>query len=91
MTHSIKDTSGNIISLEELRECVLKSQTERLGAELKLGQKYSDVSQIDGMTRTDLVNYVTHLRELNGLTTSVKQYLPAFDKRMTDNAAASIM
>ena len=65
------------INPAELIKLVLKDNSDRLKAELKI-QNVFKFESIDYMSRDDLVRYVVTLRTLAGQTESVRQIIPAF-------------
>ena len=87
----ILDTSGNNVSIEELRKIVTKESDDRLLAELKCGQKHFNETTLGLMKRDELIKHVTCLRELNGQTIAVKAHINAFDVLQTTTMQTSSM
>src|SRR6266536_6599811 len=58
---------------KEFRKVVIKDDTDRLRAELKRARPHVSVEEINSMLREELVEVVTELRLLKGVTTSIKE------------------
>ena len=66
-------------ALEALKVIVQKDSSERLQAELLVGQGVLDEKAVKNLSRIQLVSFVVHLRSCAGQNTSVKTLVPSFD------------
>ena len=62
----------------DLKMSVTKDNTERLRAELKVGQNVFTDNVVDAMERRELIEHVVTLRRLAGQTTAVRAVVPGF-------------
>ena len=62
----------------DLKTIVTKDNTERLRAELKVGQNVFTDETVDTMQRRELIEHVVTLRRLAGQTTAVRAVVPDF-------------
>jgi hypothetical protein len=72
--------SAEDLAEKELRKLVTKDSSERLVAELKVGQNVYTSVEIEAMGREDLINQVTYLRKLAGQNTKVTTLVSTFTK-----------
>src|SRR6266516_2920231 len=63
---------------EGLKALIKKSSSTRLISELKIAQNLLDADTLRELSRTDLVSYVYHLRQLAGQKTPLKDIVPDF-------------
>src|SRR6266516_8001440 len=63
---------------EGLKALIKKSSSTRLISELKIAQNLLDADTLRELSRTDLVSYVYHLRQLAGKKTPLKDIVPDF-------------
>ncbi len=63
---------------EGLKASIKKSSSTRLISELKIAQNLLDADTLRELSRTDLVSYVYHLRQLAGQKTPLKDIVPDF-------------
>ena len=67
------------VSETELKVLVTKDGSERLRAEMLVGQSHFSKEEVEDMTRSTLIQYVTALRMCAGQSNAVKTGGPNFD------------
>ena len=67
------------VSETELKVLVTKDGSERLRAEMLVGQAHFSKEEVEDMTRSTLIQYVTALRMCAGQSNAVKTGVPDFD------------
>src|SRR5277367_4494956 len=81
MSNSGDDSSGGspkIITQKELKDIVTRESSDRLSAELRVGTKTLTETQIENLSRADLIANVCALRTCAKQHVSVKQLIPHF-------------
>src|SRR6266516_816759 len=63
---------------EGLKAAIKKSSSTRLISELKISQNVLDADTLRDLSRSELVSYVYHLRQLAGQKTPLKDLVPNF-------------
>ena len=67
------------VSETELKVLVTKDSSERLRAEMLVAQSHFSKEEVEDMTRSTLIQYVSDLRMCAGQSTAVKIGVPNFD------------